>query len=106
MSDTIGRISILTPTASGLVFPLVTDYPFSTSQPLPTVSHRFGDAATLSWQTFAVGIGPQKFSFRRNTISRADRLALTNFYSSVQGSFQSFRYDAPQVDRSTTPYQV
>jgi hypothetical protein len=106
MSDSIGRISVPTPTASGLTWPLTSDFPYATSRPYPTVTHRFGELVTKAQQVFQVGIGPQKFSFRRQTLSYANRAALLDFYESVQGSFQSFTYNAPNADRTTTPYSV
>jgi hypothetical protein len=37
------------------------------------VSHRFGELATKAQQVFQVGIGPRKFSFRRQTLSYSNR---------------------------------
>lgn len=106
MSDSIGRVTVPTPTASGLTFPLVPDMGYGTTRQFPVVTHRFGELATKAQQTFAVGIGPRRFAFRRQHLSNVDRKRLTDFYESVQGSYQSFTYNAPQADKSTTPTSV
>ncbi len=105
--DTLGRIEIPTYTPSGLTFPLVADYGFGFSRDWPVISHRFGELATLATQSFQVGLGNRRFHFQRQVISRTDRTALLEFYNDVQGSFQTFTYNAPDLDRtSTVPYQV
>lgn len=108
MADTIGRISVPSAVASGLVFPLThTDFGYSTSRPFPIITHRFGELATKAYQRFQVGIGPRRFQFRRAKLSYQNRVALLSFFEAVQGSFQSFQYNVPQSDRvSTIPYQV
>jgi hypothetical protein len=106
MSDTIGTVTVPTPTNSGLTFPLVGDYPYSEVRPYQVVSHRFGSEATLAQQSFLTGIGPRKFSFQRRTLSYTDTNALKDFFESVQGAFQTFTYHAPNSDGSTTAYSV
>lgn len=106
MSDTIGRITVPTPTNSGLTFPLVSDMGYGTSRQFPVVTHRFGELATKAIQAFAVGVGPRKFAFRRQHLSYANRKSLTDFYESVSGSYASFTYNAPQADKTTTAYSV
>jgi len=65
-----------------------------------------GDLETKSIQTFQVGVGPRKFAFKRAVIKQSNRKALSDFYDAVQGSYQSFTYNAPNPDGSTTAYKV
>jgi hypothetical protein len=112
MPDTIGRIAVPVPVASGLTWPLsvssrmVSDFGYGMDRPWPIIEHRFGEAATLSYQRFQVGIGPRKFPFRKQVISRTDRSNLFEFFEAVEGSFQTFTYNAPQSDHATSPYTV
>ena len=106
MADTIGRISVPTTTASGKTFPLVSDFGYGLSQDYPIIVHRFGELATKAEQRFQAGIGPRKFPFKRAVLSRSDRAQLFDFYESVQGSFQSFLYNAPKADSSTEAVSV
>lgn len=108
MSDTLGRITVPSPVASGLTFPLESDYGFGyLQQGGEVISHRFGAGATLQTQRFFTGFGARQFDFRRRVLSYTDRTALLAFYNAVQGSFQSFTYNAPSPGISTTTaYQV
>jgi len=107
MSDTLGRITVPAPVVSGLTWPntLVTDYPFGYNQTQSGVTHKFGSLASKASQRFLTGIGPRVFPFRRK-LSQTLRRTLANFYESVQGSYQSFVYNAPLHDGGTTPVQV
>lgn len=106
MSDTIGRIVVPAAVNSGLTFPLISDFGYGVTRPFPTITHRFGSRATKTYQTFQVGIGPRRFPFRRAVLSKQHRSDLLSFYESVQGSYQRFTYNAPQADKSTTPFSV
>lgn len=106
MSDTLGRITVPSPTASGLVFPLTTDFPAGMSRPIPIIEHRFGSNQTMGVQRFMVGFGPRKFPFIRQALSQTDRKTLLSFYNSLQGSFQTCLYDAPNQDGTVTRYEV
>ncbi|HEY4359394.1 MAG TPA: hypothetical protein VGN17_00395 [Bryobacteraceae bacterium] len=106
MADTLGPIQTPTPKDSGLTFPFVSDFGYSTQSPYTTVTHRFGELATKATQTFLSGIGPTKYFFKRSVLSEHDAAVLLDFYESVQGSFQSFIYNAPTGDHTTTPVQV
>jgi hypothetical protein len=106
MADTLGPISIPTPKNSGLTFPLTSDFGYSTTSPYTVINHRFGELATKAEQSFLSGIGPTKFTFRRAVLSESDAALLLDFYESVQGSYQSFIYNAPTGDHSTSPVQV
>ena len=114
MSDTLGRITIPTPTPSGLTLNplgppaiLQPDFGYSFTDEAQVISHRFGSGATLQSQRFFVGFGARHFTYRREVLSYADRAYLLNFYEAVQGSFQSFTYNAPsQGTSTTTPYTV
>ncbi|HEY4364470.1 MAG TPA: phage tail protein [Bryobacteraceae bacterium] len=106
MADTLGPITFPTPKSSGLTFPLVSDFGYSTQSPYTTVTHRFGELATKANQTFLSGIGPRKFIFKRQALNQLDAALLLDFYESVQGSYQSFIYNAPTGDHTTTPVEV
>jgi hypothetical protein len=107
MPDTIGNISVPSFPASGLTFPLVSEFGYAASRPFPVVSHRFGGLATKGTQVFQTGFGPRKFAFKRTNLSITDTNTLENFFEGVQGAFQSFAYDAPQpASASTSAYQV
>jgi hypothetical protein len=106
LSDSIGRISVPDPVASGLTFPLVTDFGYGMVRPWPVIVHRFGELAERAEQRFQVGFGPRKFPFRRDIISYSERAALFDFFEQVQGSFQSFAYNAPLPDQTTATYQA
>src|SRR5690242_18398812 len=102
MSDFIGRIAVPTPINSGQTFPLTSDFGYGETRPYPTVTHRFGELATKALQTFQTGIGPRKFAFRRQVLKQSALAALKDFYDTVQGSFQTFTYNAPNPDQTTT----
>lgn len=106
MSDFIGRVAVPVPTASGLTFPLVSDFGYGTARPWPIIEHRFGELTEKASQRFLVGIGPRKFQFKRSVLSHANRATLLSFFESVQGSYQSFTYNAPNADKTTTAYTV
>jgi len=106
MSDMIGTVTVPAIPNSGLAFPLIGDYPYSEVRPYPSVSHRFGDKATLSQQTFLTGIGPRQFQFKKSVISYTDTNTLKDFFESVQGGYQTFTYAAPNSDGTTTSYNV
>jgi Putative phage tail protein len=105
-TDTIGLISVPAITNSGLTFDLIGDYNYAEDRSLPSVSHRFGDKATLSQQTFLSGIGPRQFKFQKKVISYTDANTLKDFFESMQGGYQSFTYAAPNSDGTTTNYNV
>lgn len=108
MADRLGRITVPTPVSSGLTFPLLPDYGFGyLQQGGDVIEHRFGSGATLQTQRFFTGFGARQFDLQIRTLSYADRITLINFYQAVQGSFQSFTYNAPSPGSSaTTPYEV
>lgn len=106
MPDLLGRIAVPTPSTSGLSWPLTSEYAFIQSRPFPIVTHSFGERASLTTQRFAVGIGPRRFEFAKERISFAERRGLVDFYNAVQGSFQSFRFHAPNPDNTFTDYDV
>lgn len=71
------------------------------------IEHRFGGLATLGVQRFSTGSGARSFHFIKNVLSIRERQVLLDFYDAVQGSFQTFTYNAPNADRTTTTaYQV
>src|ERR1700733_1267985 len=98
MSYTIGRITVPSIPSSGLTSPLVSDFGYSTQHPYPTITHRFNEYALKANQTFAVGIGPRKFSFKRDRLSIANETQLKNFFESMQGAYQTFTYNVPQAN--------
>jgi hypothetical protein len=114
MSDFLGRIPVPTPVAStlpvssvtGAQFPLISDFNYGYVRPAPFVEHAFGTEGGLVTQRFFVGFGPRKFAFQRAAMNWQMRRQLTNFWESVQGSYQYFTYAAPQADHSTTNYTV
>jgi hypothetical protein len=103
MSYTIGRITVPTPPSSGLTWPvnLSTDFGYTAQRPFPTITHRFNEYALKANQTFAVGIGPRKFSFKRK-LSIANEEQVKNFFESMQGAYQTFTYNVPQANSATT----
>lgn len=110
MSDSLGRVPIPDPVTSASVFPLKvmavpgtkftsgTDYGYSVSQDRPVVVHTFGSGAAKIEQRFAVGLGPRKFTFRKSSMTYAERLLLNSFWESMAGSWSSFLYNAPNTD--------
>src|SRR5579871_2577143 len=106
MSDTIGRITVPSLVSSGLTFPLTSDFGYGFTQDRPVVVHRFGELDAKAEQRFAVGLGPRKFAFRRQHLSKRDRNSLVSFWEGLQGAWQSFTYNAPSADQSTTATTV
>jgi hypothetical protein len=106
MSDTIGRITVPALVSSGQTFPLTSDIGYGFSQDRPVVVHRFGELDAKAEQRFAVGLGPRKFAFRRQHLSKRDRNSLVSFWEGLQGTLQSFTYNAPAADQSTTATTV
>ncbi len=106
MSDTIGRIAVPSPVDSGLTFPLVSDFGYGFVQDRPVIVHSFGSREARTEQRFQVGIGPRKFSFRRQILRYTDRNALMAFWEARQGSWGSFTYNAPNPDKTSTAVKV
>ena len=106
MSDAIGRITVPALVSSGLTFPFTSDIGYGFTQDRPVVVHRFGELDAKAEQRFAVGIGPRKFAFRRQHLSKRDRNSLVSFWESLQGSWQSFTYNFPNADQTFTPTTV
>ena len=102
----IGRIAVPELVASGLTFPLTSEFGYGFTQDRPVVVHQFGELDAKAEQRFAVGIGPRKFSFRRQHLSMRDRVSLVSFWESLQGSWKSFTYNVPNPDQSLTPATV
>jgi hypothetical protein len=106
MPDTIGRITVPSLASSGQTFPLTSDIGFGFAQDRPVVVHRFGELDAKAEQRFAVGLGPRKFAFRRQHLSKRDRNSLISFWEAIQGAWQSFTYNVPKADQTTTPTTV
>ena len=106
MSDTIGRISVPALVDSGLTFPLTSDFGFGFSQERPVVVHQFGELDAKAEQRYAVGLGPRRFAFRRQHLSMRDRASLVSFWEVLQGAWESFTYNVPNPDQTTTPTKV
>jgi hypothetical protein len=70
------------------------------------VVHRFGELDAKAEQRFAVGLGPRKFAFKRQHLSKRDRNSLITFWEGIQGAWQSFTYNAPNADQTTTATTV
>ncbi len=90
MSDSIGRIIVPAPVASGQTFPLVSNFPFGFAQDRPIIVHRFGSLDAKCEQRFQVGQGQRKFQFRRANLNYAEWHALADFWESVKGLWSSF----------------
>ncbi len=103
MSDTIGRITVPSLVSSGLTFPLTSDFGYGFTQDRPVVVHRFGELDAKAEQRFAVGLGPRKFSFRRQHLSKRDRNSLVSFWEGLQGAWQSFTYNVPNPVQVASP---
>jgi hypothetical protein len=106
MSDTIGRITVPQLVSSGLTFPLTGDQNYGFTQERPVIVHRFGSLDAKQEQRFEAGIGPRKFAFRRQHLSIGNRNVLAAFWENVQGAGQSFIYNVPNADQTTTPTTV
>jgi hypothetical protein len=106
LSDTIGRITIPDLVSSGLTFPLKSDFGFGFTQDQPIVTHRFGDLDTKCEQRYKVGIGPRKHAFKRANLSLRDRNNLATFWETIRGSLETFTYNVPNADQTTTPKTV
>ena len=78
MSDTIGNITVPTLVSSGLTFPLTSDQNYGFTQDRPVIVHRFGTLDAKQEQRYAAGIGPRKFAFRRQHLSKRDRNTLAS----------------------------
>lgn len=107
MADTIGRIQVPAPAKSGATFPLTTEYTYGMTRDWKVIEHRFGELATMGVQRYAIGSGMRRFQFAKSNLTYCDRQDLLTFYDETQGGFQSFTYNAPNADRtSTTAYEV
>src|SRR5689334_9431685 len=105
MSDSIGRIVVPEPTASGLTFNLVSEYS-GYSQEHNIVGHRFGALEVKSEQRFYTGFGPKKWTFKRSNLSRVDRQYLAEFFESVKGGYYSFTYNVPNPEAVSSPWST
>ncbi len=72
MSDTIGNITVPALVSSGLTFPLTSDQNYGFTQDRPVIVHRFGNLDAKQEQRYAAGIGPRKFAFRRQHLSKRE----------------------------------
>ena len=104
--DLIGRIPVPDLVDSGLTFPLKPDAGFGVTQDAQIVVHEFGALDAKMEQRYAVGLGPRKFTFRRQNLNMRDRATLAAFWESVSGSWKSFTYNAPNPDQTTTAVKV
>ncbi len=78
--DLIGRIAVPDLVDSGLTFPLKPDSGFGFTQDSQVVVHQFGELDAKAEQRFDVGLGPRKFTFRRQHLSMRDRATLAAFW--------------------------
>ena len=104
--DLIGRIPVPGLVDSGLTFPLKPDAGFGLTQDSQIVTHQFGSLDAKVEQRFAVGMGPRKFTFRRQNLNLRDRATLAAFWESVGGSWKSFTYNAPNPDQTLSAVKV
>ncbi|HZT29237.1 MAG TPA: hypothetical protein VFA33_05105 [Bryobacteraceae bacterium] len=86
-----------------LVFPLASDFGYGFTQDRPVVVHRFGELDAKAEQRFAVGLGPRKFAFRRQHLSKRDRNSLVSFWEGLQGAWQAFTYNVPSPVQVSSP---
>jgi hypothetical protein len=100
MSDTIGRITVPSTTASQ-VFPLVTDFPHGRAQKRLVITHTLGAGNAKIEQRFYVGSPATRYTFKSARLNAALRLALRNFWEARQGAAGAFFYDVPNEDGST-----
>ena len=100
MSDTIGRITVPSTTASQ-VFPLVTDFPHGRAQKRLVITHTLGSGNAKIEQRFYVGSPATRYTFRSARLNATLRLALRNFWEARQGAAGAFFYDVPNEDGST-----
>ena len=91
---------------SGLTFPLTSDFGYGFTQERPVVVHQFGELDAKAEQRFEVGLGPRKFSFRRQHLSMGARNSLVSFWEGLAGAWKSFTYNVPNPDQTTTATKV
>jgi len=101
MSDTIGRITVPSVTASA-VFPLRTEFPHGCARKRSVIAHQFGSANAKMEQRFYVGDGATRYTFHRASLKNSDRLSLRSFWESQQGGAGAFFYDVPNPDQTFT----
>jgi hypothetical protein len=101
MSDTIGRITVPSVTASA-VFPLRTEFPHGSARRRTVITHQFGSANAKIEQRFFVGDGATRYTFHRARLNNSDRVLLRNFWEARQGAAGAFFYDVPNPDQSFT----
>ena len=98
MSDSIGRVTVLTVINSGQTFPLTTRYPFGFSVERTVIVDRFGSLDAKQEQRYYVGIGPRKLQFKHPNLNRAETNQLKAFWESMQGPWQAFTYTVRRAD--------
>jgi hypothetical protein len=91
---------------SGLAFPFTTDQNYGFTQHRPVIVYRFGTLDAKQEQRYGAGIGPRKFAFRRQHLSKRDRNTLASFREGLQGAWQAFTYKVPNADQTITPTLV
>ena len=116
MSDTIGRVTVPIPPASGATFPFQpisppgpakADYPYGMTRDWQLIEHRFQAETTLAVQRFLIGPGARRFHFRKSAMSFVEWATLIAFYNANQGGYQTFTYNVPNADRvGYTAYTV
>jgi hypothetical protein len=106
MSIMIGNVTVPTPAAPSTTFPLVPDFGCSTMQNPNVAIHRFGSADAKIEQRFYLGPGIQTYTFKKNTLSLAEKNALETFFIDNQGLVGQFFYNAPNQDGTTTTVVV
>ena len=114
MPDTIGRVNVPVPSASGASFPFQpiagpakADYPFGMTREWQLIEHRFQAETTLAVQRFLIGPGARRFHFRKSALSFTERASLIAFYNATQGGYKTFTYNVPNADRvGYTAYTV
>lgn len=101
MPDMIGNIAVPEIAASG-VFPLTPDYPIEVRRDHEVVIHQFGSGNAKIEQRFLLGTGTRRFSFRKQWLRDADRIALRNFWETKYGPYGAFTFSAPNDGGGTT----
>ena len=103
MPDTLGTISVPEPITLG-TFPLQPDYGAQIIYTPQVISHILGSAQEKITQRFYIGNGAKRFRFVRTGLTDAERVLIRNFWENTSGNYNSFIYNVPNSDGTTTPY--
>lgn len=94
------------PNVPNVVFPLKAQLGSKATWEPQMAVHVFGDADAKIEQKYYLGPGKRTFVVNLQPMSPTRRNALVQFWNELGGVQQSFYFDAPNADRTTTRYNV